>query len=65
MFPGTWFAGSFEQLENVESPEQLAELVNLGTVYASMANPHLWIGALIGLVMLLAATRLRRWRDEG
>ncbi|MCK7595374.1 ABC-2 transporter permease [Pseudomarimonas salicorniae] len=65
MFPGTWFNGSFEQMEDVESPEQLAELVNLGTVYASMASPHLWVGVIVGIAMLFAATRLRRWRDEG
>jgi ABC-2 type transport system permease protein len=65
MFPGTWFGGSLDQLENIESPAELAELVNLGTVYASLASPHLWVGALVGAAMLFAAVRLRRWRDEG
>ena len=30
-----------------------------------LANPSLWIGAAAGVVMILAAIRLRRWRDEG
>lgn len=68
IFPGAWFSGGFEQLgkmEDVSSPAELAELFNIGTVLQSLANPHLWIGAAIGIAMLVLATRLRRWRDEG
>ena len=30
-----------------------------------LATPALWIGAIAGIAMILAAIRLRRWRDEG
>ena len=34
-------------------------------VWANLLQPATWIGAAAGIVMLLLATRLRRWRDEG
>ncbi len=63
--PGTWFSGSLSEIERIESPAELAELVNLGTVYGSLGSVNVWVGAAIGLGMLFLATRLRRWRDEG
>ena len=30
-----------------------------------LGNPSLWIGAVAGIAMIVAATRLRRWRDDG
>lgn len=35
------------------------------TAMTSLAMPELWIGAVAGIVMILGAIRLRRWRDEG
>ena len=43
-------------------------LLDVGGALAAtdlLANPSLWIGAAAGVVMILAAIRLRRWRDEG
>ena len=34
-------------------------------VYSNLLQPALWIGAVAGVLMLLLAMRLRRWRDEG
>jgi ABC-2 type transport system permease protein len=31
----------------------------------TLATAQAWIGALIGAAMIVAAVRLRRWRDEG
>jgi ABC-2 type transport system permease protein len=33
--------------------------------WMTLAQPTVWIGAVAGVVMLVAAVRLRRWRDEG
>jgi ABC-2 type transport system permease protein len=40
-------------------------VVNLGTMYSVLATPQLWIGVVAGALMIVAAIRLRRWRDEG
>ena len=44
--------------------EVLADLSAQSTL-SSLAMPELWIGAVAGVVMILGAIRLRRWRDEG
>jgi len=41
------------------------ELVGPVGTYSNLAQPALWIGVVAGIVMLVLATRLRRWRDEG
>jgi ABC-2 type transport system permease protein len=33
--------------------------------YMSLAGPDAWIGVAMGVAMLYAAVRMRRWRDEG
>ena len=61
----TGFAGD-KALDRLDaSPDALfgfdGELGGLGL----LTTPSLWIGAIAGLAMILAAIRLRRWRDEG
>ena len=43
----------------------VAELVGPAAVYSNLLQPATWIGAAAGVAMLLLATRIRRWRDEG
>ncbi len=31
----------------------------------TLGDPGVWIGAIVGAVMIFAAIRLRRWKDEG
>jgi ABC-2 type transport system permease protein len=33
--------------------------------YLSLAGIDAWIGVALGVAMLAAAVRMRRWRDEG
>jgi ABC-2 type transport system permease protein len=33
--------------------------------YMSLAGIDAWIGVALGVAMLYAAIRMRRWRDEG
>lgn len=40
-------------------------LIEPAGVYSNLLQPATWIGAAAGVVMLLVAVRLRRWRDEG
>ena len=63
--PGTWF--DVAHLDGIEfhGPGQLTTLMSLRTNYSVLATPQLWIGAAAGVAMIVAAIRLRRWRDEG
>jgi ABC-2 type transport system permease protein len=33
--------------------------------WQSLGGANLWIGVALGVTMIYAAIRLRRWRDEG
>ncbi|WP_255516267.1 hypothetical protein [Luteimonas suaedae] len=48
-----------------ESAADIRGVLNLKVVYSAFASPKMWIGAAAGVAMILAAIRLRRWRDEG
>jgi len=65
LLPGAWFG--FEQVP----PELLTDgrAMDFGNVFAqswmTLAAPSVWIGAIAGALMIFAAMRLRRWKDEG
>ena len=65
LLPGAWFG--FEQVH----PELLTNgrAMDFGNVFAqswmTLAAPSVWIGAIAGGLMIFAAMRLRRWKDEG
>ena len=39
--------------------------INLQSMYSVLLTPQLWLGVVAGAAMIVAAIRLRRWRDEG
>lgn len=43
----------------------LMQFIGPPAVWSNLLQPELWIGVLVGVAMLVLATRLRRWRDEG
>jgi ABC-2 type transport system permease protein len=63
--PGTWFG--FTNLGNDDMMELehhgLSEIFRQS--WAVFSEPTLWIGAVLGVAMIFAAIRLRKWRDEG
>ena len=61
--PGSW---SF-QLRGQTSfaPDNLDHGSPLVAAWQTMATPNLWIGAAVGIAMIVVAIRLRRFRDEG
>ena len=69
--PGTWFDvvdinnAHITSSEAARQIESIHQLLSLKTTYSVLLTPQLWIGALAGAVMIYAAIRLRRWRDEG
>jgi ABC-2 type transport system permease protein len=65
MFPGTWLQTDASRFTNIKGPADLADMISIADIYATFATPQLWIGAAAGIGMLVLATRLRRWRDDG
>lgn len=63
VFPGSFFAGA--NLEHFDGHGIPTFPTLLHAVYSPLATPQLWIGVAAGAVMIFAAIRLRRWRDEG
>ena len=63
--PGSWIPTVSEHIAEVNGPEQLPQVLNLGTSWQVLANADVWIGAILGVAMIYGAIRLRRWRDEG
>lgn len=67
VFPGTWYMNSTvtdQVSKHVNGPGDIAAALDIGKSWAVFATAELWIGALVGAVMIVAAIRLRRWRDD-
>jgi ABC-2 type transport system permease protein len=65
VFPVTFM--DFEYLKSVDFdvPGAARSLMSPAGVYRNLASLDMWGGAVAGAAMILAAIRLRRWRDEG
>lgn len=63
--PMTWLDAANLGAMDMDGPGAVLDVFGLRASYSTLATPNLWIGAAAGVVMLLAAVRLRRWRDEG
>ncbi|MGY0557020.1 MULTISPECIES: hypothetical protein [unclassified Lysobacter] len=48
-----------------DGAQALLHAFSAQSVLSSLSMPGLWIGVIAGAVMIFAAIRLRRWRDEG
>ena len=64
--PGTWLdAVDNSAFGNINGPQDLIHAIGIGNMYTAFLSAKMWLGALAGAAMILAAIRLRRWRDEG
>jgi ABC-2 type transport system permease protein len=62
--PGSWIdQGTFQG--EINGPEDILAVISAGNTYSLMATPELWIGAVAGIAMIVAAIYFRRKRDEG
>ncbi|SJZ65893.1 hypothetical protein [Novilysobacter spongiicola] len=52
-------------LESAEGLDALFANMSPAGQLSSLAMPELWVGAVAGALMIFAAIRLRRWRDDG
>ena len=65
--PGAWFptiSGVVDTSGAINTPDDLAGAINLARSWQAFASADLWIGAVVGIAMIAAAIRLRRWRDD-
>jgi len=63
LVPGTWFVGASDLPAPTNSGVPLLPMLSYS--WSTLARPALWGGVVAGVAMILAAIRLRRWRDEG
>ncbi|TZF90614.1 ABC transporter permease [Lysobacter lacus] len=65
VFPATWIPHLQSSVGGIHTPDEIANVVNVANNWTVAATADLWIGVVVGLALIGAAIRLRRWRDEG
>jgi ABC-2 type transport system permease protein len=65
IFPMTFMDLEYLQSVDFDVPGAARNLMNPVGVYRNLASLQLWAGVAAGVAMIIAAIRLRRWRDEG
>ncbi|KAA2286119.1 ABC transporter permease [Arenimonas fontis] len=63
--PGSWAPTLQGPAIEVHGPEQIPDIFSAAHTLELLGKADIWIGAAVGVALLLAATRMRRWRDEG
>jgi ABC-2 type transport system permease protein len=63
LIPGTWFMNAGGELP-MPTHSGVDMLTMFGYSWSTLARPDLWAGVVAGVAMIVAAIRLRRWRDE-
>ncbi|HEY0333477.1 MAG TPA: ABC transporter permease [Stenotrophomonas sp.] len=64
--PGTWYGriGTGNPGMEINTPDELARAIDLTDSWRAFATADLWIGVVIGLVLIAGAVYMRRWRDD-
>jgi ABC-2 type transport system permease protein len=65
--PGAWYPtlehGPTNPNAEIDTPEQLANAIDLTTSWQAFASMDIWIGVVFGVACLAGAIYLRRWRE--
>lgn len=65
LFPGSWFVLSEVHPNTIMGEDHTMTTAGiLRESYMTLASPGVWIAAAVGVAMIYAAIRLRRWREE-
>ena len=62
--PGSWF-GFVDPAGGLDPHRDIDFSFLVVQSWKTLASVHAWAGAAVGAAMIFAATRLRRWKDEG
>jgi ABC-2 type transport system permease protein len=65
VIPGIWFSYKHVPPELLQNGISIDGGGVLSASYSTLVGLDAWIGAALGVAMLVGAIRLRRWRDEG
>lgn len=65
VFPASWSGAINPAMFQGEAAAELGYAGILRAMASVITSPQLWLGIVAGIAMILAAIRLRRWRDEG
>lgn len=66
IIPGSWYANSNVSPEaaiHINGPQDLANAIDLSSSWQAFATADLWIGAILGALMIYGAILLRRRRE--
>jgi ABC-2 type transport system permease protein len=62
--PGSWIdRGAFDG--DINGPQDILAILGPANTWSLLSTPNLWIGAVAGIAMMVAAIYFRRQRDEG
>lgn len=68
ILPGAWFptlpGGATNPHADFNTPDDLANAIDLTRSWEAFATADLWIGAVIGVALIAGAIYLRRWRES-
>jgi ABC-2 type transport system permease protein len=64
VIPGSWF-GFVDPAGGLDPHRDIDFSFLVVQSWKTLASVHAWAGAAVGAAMIFAATRLRRWKDEG
>jgi len=63
--PGTWYPAIGEgHGRQINTPDELAQAIDVRDSLHALATADLWIGAVIGAALIVGAIYMRRWRDD-
>ncbi|QNP42020.1 ABC transporter permease [Lysobacter terrestris] len=62
--PGSWIPTISDHIPEMNGPDDLSHVLNLGMSWQVLGHADVWIGAVLGVAMIYGAIRLRRWRDD-
>ncbi|MGZ3184102.1 MAG: hypothetical protein ACXU8N_16825 [Telluria sp.] len=66
VFPGIWLGYDDVSRVDLVGAHQVPALATVARLsWQTLASPHALVGAAVGVAMIVAAVRVRRWRDEG
>ncbi len=65
LIPGLWYASAVDAERVMQDMGSVSPQLDLSSSWAAFATLDMWLGVIVGAVMVIAAIRLRRWRDEG